>query len=168
MKLYRVFLFSDLWLSFVPWIKKNCLACEYCKVAKTYKSHFFIICLSVCPFITNLSRLLLKNYWCNLSKLDWNDQYQVCWHFPVLWFLPDLWPFNFFLFIQSFVQTTSHKLMQFKWNFTRLINTSSSCAKFMGFPVEWFLAELHSSYNMLQSSNNILEQTGQSPVNTTV
>jgi hypothetical protein len=32
--------------------------------------------------------------------------------------------------------------MQFKRNFTGLIDTSSSCAYLMGFPVEWSLAEL--------------------------
>jgi hypothetical protein len=32
--------------------------------------------------------------------------------------------------------------MQFQWNFTGLICSSSHCAYCTGFPVEWFLAEL--------------------------
>jgi hypothetical protein len=32
--------------------------------------------------------------------------------------------------------------MQFQWNFTGLICSSSPCAYCTGFPVEWFLAEL--------------------------
>jgi hypothetical protein len=86
--------------SSLPMVKVNHFLCRLYGVVATYRDHFSVVCPSVRPS-QNLSGLLLINYWCNFIQTlqEWSVPSLVvhnCQHFPVQWFLLELWPFNNF------------------------------------------------------------------------
>ena len=69
------------------------------KVISKYK---VIFCHLPIRLSQNLSRLHLKNYWCDFAQTlqEWSVPSLVVqnWHFAVQWFLSELQPFNEFYF----------------------------------------------------------------------
>ena len=89
---------------------------------RTVKLHFSVdhACLSV--WLTqNLSWLLLKNYWCDIIQAVSS----LVVHTNNILQFTDFCPFND-VFLGNFPYFSL--LMQFEWNVTRLIFTSSYCA----------------------------------------
>jgi hypothetical protein len=76
------------------------------------------------------------------TKCSWTYQQ----HFCRLMILSGLWPFNdlflFLKFVRSGLLLLYHWVMQYQWNFSRLIGSPRTCAYYTGLLIEWFFAEL--------------------------